>query len=84
MAERQMPLSVVEVHRLVLRERPDRDAGPREWIKFHHRNAGMYAQVMRVDRKFEFEASVYSSGSLRIARELEHLHGLTYCRSTWS
>ncbi len=51
-----------------------------EWIRFHHRNAGMYAQVMKVDPEFEFEASVYASAAMRIAREIEHLHGLTYLR----
>ncbi len=80
MAEREAPLSLVEAHRLVLRERPGRDAEPMEWIRFHHRNAGMYAQVMKVDPEFEFEASVYASAAMRIAREIEHLHGLTYLR----
>jgi hypothetical protein len=77
-------LSLVDVHRLVLRERPARNADPREWIKFHHRNAGLYAQAMRTDPDFKFEASVYASGALRIAREIENLHGLTYVRDLWT
>ncbi len=82
MAEREV--SLVGVHRLVLRERPGRGADPMEWIRFHHRNAGLYAQVMGVDPEFRFEASVYASGALRIAREIEHLNGLTYVRDLWT
>lgn len=84
MSERDVPASLAEALELVVRERPARDAGPREWIKFHHRNASMYAQMMKVDPKFKFEASVYSSGSMRIAREIEHLNGLTYLHGIWS
>jgi hypothetical protein len=65
---------------MLVQRRPEHDADPMEWIKFHHRNAGIYAHVMLVDPRFALEASVYSCGELRIARELDHRHKLTYVR----
>jgi hypothetical protein len=74
MAQRQaaVPATLFEAHEVLWRQRPSRDAAPREWIAFHRRSAEVYAATAKVDVRHRHEATQYAAVEIRRAREIEH------------
>ena len=68
----RQPQTVADAHETVRRQRPSRDADPREWAAFHRRSATVYAATAKVDIGHRFEATAYAGVEIRIAREIEH------------
>ncbi|MFC4853645.1 AMED_5909 family protein [Actinophytocola glycyrrhizae] len=69
---RVLPSSLFEAREVLSQQRPSRDAGPAEWIRFHRHSADVYAHTAKVDERHRHEATQYVGIEIRRAREIEH------------
>jgi hypothetical protein len=64
------PGTLMEVHELLGRQRPAKDAPVGEWVAYYRRSAALYAEIAEVDRGHHHEALYWAARERRRADEL--------------
>jgi hypothetical protein len=67
-----VPSTLDEAHDVLWRQRPAKDADPREWVAFHRHSSQVYAQTAQVDLRHRYEAFQCAGLEIRKARDIEH------------
>ncbi len=62
-----MPRTLVEVHEVLARVRPGRQAPLGEWLAYYQRSAALYAEIAEIDRGHHHESLYWAD------HEREHL-----------
>jgi hypothetical protein len=64
------PVTLMQVHELMVRERPRRDAPKEVWLAYYRRSAGLYEEVADIDRGHHHEALYWARWERKRADQL--------------
>lgn len=65
------PLTLVQAHEELFRQRPDAHASPDQWLRFYQRSAEVYAEVAEIDRGHHHEALYWAGRERQRAQKIE-------------
>jgi len=66
----EQPVTLMQVHELMLKERPRKGAPRSEWLAHYRRGAGLYEEVADIDRGHHHEAMYWAGWERRKAGKL--------------
>jgi len=64
------PGTLMEVHEVLSKQRPAKDAPAGDWVAYYRRSAALYAEIAEVDRGHHHEALYWASRERRRAEEI--------------
>ncbi|MGA9693111.1 MAG: AMED_5909 family protein [Pseudonocardiaceae bacterium] len=66
-----VPRTLVEVHEVLARVRPDRQAPLAEWLAHYQRSAALYAEIAEIDRGHHHESLYWADHERERAKEIK-------------
>lgn len=66
-----VPRTLVEVHEVLARVRPGRQAPVAEWLAYYQRSAALYADIAEIDRGHHHESLYWADHERERAKEIK-------------
>lgn len=66
----EQPVTLMQAHEALLRERPGKDAPREVWVAYYRRSAALYEKVADLDRGHHHEAMYWAGWERRRVAEL--------------